>query len=377
MSIARIAAQFVYKAVSKVTSAFSYVLQKIGLRKDAKEIEREQARELHKVANAASKLPVSTEEGSSWLEQIIGLEKTFYAGSPYSKVPLIIDDLKTIKERYGTRIQDITIETAPGRNLVAYELKPGNSSMKQAYVILSGIRSSAKFKIPLVEKLIQSQIPVILGNYTGVGSSYGLNISHSTITKDSKTLIEKALDEHKKLGVIGHSLGSAVSARVVAQLSESRPEDLFGDMIMISPWDKFNDVITTYPGPWLKPLSPLLNLYSNQVLYNKKTQANAWDTGLNLVIAINNIAKYLEKHSVPENRKLRIHLFHGTDDPIVHISQAEALVKRLESVISKLPERIRQHFEIKLHKLEGERHFSDYDNSNLPLEQILSIIKTR
>ena len=380
MSIASVTANtvssIVYRAVSSVTGTFSYALQKIGLKKPNKEAERERTRELHRISNAATKPPPDTEDGRSWIEQAIGLEKTFYAGSPYAKVPLSQEDLKPIKEKHGARISEIKVETAPGRNLTAYQLNPQGGSSQQAYVVLSGIRSSAKFKLPLVEQLIQSRIPVILGNYTGVGSSYGLNISHSTIIKDAKVLIEKGLNEHRKLGIIGHSLGSAVSARVISQLSETRPGDLFGDMVMVSPWNKFTDVITTYPGPWLKPLAPILSLYSNRVLYSKETQTNVWDTGTNLTIAINNIAKYLEKHHVPESRKLRIHLFHGTEDPIVHVSQAEALEKRIQTELSKLPPRIRQHFEIKLHKIEGERHFSDYDSSSLPIKHILPIIKT-
>ncbi len=377
MSIASIASNIVYGALSKVTVTFSFLLQKIGLGKKVdKEKQRELAKDLHKVTLVEAKPPPLGEDDSSWVERIIGLEKTFYAGSPYAKVPLTLNDLKFIKEQLGAKITDVEIETAPGRNLIAYELKPRDGSSQQSYVVLSGIRSSAKFKLPLVEQLLKSRIPVILGNYSGVGSSYGLNISHSTITRDARFLIEKELDKYKKLGVIGHSLGSAVSARVLAQLSETRPADLFGDIVMVSPWDTFTDVITTYPGPWLKPLAPLLSWYSYQVLHNKKTRANVWDTGTNLTVAIKNIAQYLEKYHIPEERKLRIHLLHGTEDPIVHISQAEALEQRIKLEISKLPARIRDHFEIKLHKLDGERHFSDYDSSNLPIKHILPIIKT-
>ncbi len=377
MSIADIAANIAYKVVSTLTWPFSSVLRKIGWMKPLaidKELQRDEARKMHQTTQEleTGPPPLALGDETSFVDGIIGLEKNFYAGSRYSAVPLNLEDLHSARKN-GASIKKVDIETNPGRKLTIFELKP-YSSFKQAYTVLSGIRSSAKFKLPLIEKLIQGRVPVIIGNYTGVGSTYGLNINHSTITKDARTMIERGLDQYHKLGVIGHSLGSAVSARVVAQLSSSRPRDLFGDMIMVSPWDKFNDVITTYPGPWLKPLNALLSWYSSHILYDKTTLAHVWDTGTNLSIAIKNLAKYLEKNPIAESQKLRIHLFHGTEDPVVQVSQADALYKRLETEIKQLAPNIQRHFEITLHKIEGAQHFSEGEMSNLPSEVILGKI---
>jgi pimeloyl-ACP methyl ester carboxylesterase len=148
-------------------------------------------------------------------------------------------------------------------------------------------------------------------------------------------------------------------------------------MVMVSPWSKFSDVISTYPGPWLKPLTALLAWYSNQVLYSKKTEANVWDTGINLSIAIKNMAQYLEKHSVPEYQKLRIHLFHGTHDSVVRIEQAEALMQNIQAQIKQLPARIQKHFEINLHPIEGGDHFTDLKQSKLPMTEIISALNNK
>lgn len=380
MSVATIAANIVYNSVSTLTGLFSALLVTLGLKKARKDPEliREQMTQFHQAKTPSTPPPSSTsDDETSFLERITGLEKLFYAGSPFSKIPLTPNDLQILKQKHGARITEFKHEISPGRNLEAFQIEPQTNYGKQAFVVLSGIRSSAKFKIPAVDKLIESQIPVIIGNYTGTGSSHGLNISHATITKDAKMLIEKALDKHHKLGTIGHSLGSAVSARVLAQLSESRPQDLFGDMVMVSPWNKFSDVISTYPGPWLKPLSALLGQYSNQVLYNKQSGSNVWDTGINVAIAIRNIAQYLETHNVPAYQKLRIHLFHGTHDSVVRIEQAQALMKHVQAQIKQLPPRIQKHFEINLYPIEGGDHFTDLQQSKLPMPEIISALNNK
>ena len=139
-------------------------------------------------------------------------------------------------------------------------------------------------------------------------------------------------------------------------------------MVMVSPWDTFADVISTYPSPWLRPFTILLKWYSDHVIQN------TWDTGTNLSLAIKNLAKYLENNPVSKQQKLRIHLFHGTKDTTVDISQAEALEQRIKTQISKLPTRIQKHFEINLHKLEGGGHFTDLELSQLPITEILSVL---
>ena len=379
MSIASTDRNIFYRSVSTVTGLFSSLLEKLGLKKTTQdpEAKRQQLRQIHH-----KNTTIPSEASTSLLEKIIGLEKNFYAGSPFSRVPLQLNDFQTMQHK--ANIEELDYQTGPGRPLKAFWLKPKTSSM-QTFVVLSGIRSSAKYKLPAVAKLTEANIPVIIGNYTGVGSSYGLNINHDTITSDAKKLIENALNKDHKLGVIGHSLGSAVSARTLAQLSETRAGDLFGDIVMVSPWNKFNDVINTYPGPWLKPLGKLLSLYSDQILHNKESNSNVWDTGTNLSVMIRNIAQYLEKNNISEHKKLRIHLFHGTHDSVVRIEEAETLLKSIQEQLQRLPDKVRKHFEITLCRVQDGDHFSIesedpsliVEQSRLPISEILHALNNK
>lgn len=333
-------------------SFYDYVLKRFGISKEERST---QEKDLHQVN-------VSIKPQYSY--KFFDPAGYFYtaAGSNYAKRSLSKTELETALKSLEPKISLIT--KLNGHEIFFVEPK---KKSKQPFALFPGMRGTAYYKISGIKNFIENGIPILIGDYRGMGSSYGkTEINRNTLVEDGIRVLEEQLKRSLTIGAVGHSLGTAIISKALAEISAHKK--ISGHLILISGWDVFSEVFSSFPGFLAKPFGMVLKFLSNKIF------GDVWDSGNNLCKTIDNIVEYLQKHP-HENNKLKIDLLHGDKDSIVLLSQGLALEKKLKDKIASLPKHLQDRFEVNFHVFKDGGHFHDFEGSNqLPWQSIISLI---
>lgn len=299
------------------------------------------------------------------------MRKFFYLGSSldgsdkYSKQKLDLSELAT-----DLTARTITLESKRPVELKQIEIASPNIHSPQVLNLFSGIRASAsKFLKNCAEKFARAGIKLRLMDYTGFGKTYGeVPVCSESLVEDSKLALAEQLKTSTHVNGGGHSLGSAVCASALRQLSE-KYKILSGNFISIAGWDDLETVYHEFPRSFLKSLSPLLKRYLTDLFTGR------FNTAKNLCELIDKIAANITQDGKLPQEPFRMILVHGMQDKHVSPERTKALQSILEAKIKTLPQSIQKHFQVIPLNEPDAGHFTVEDQNNqIPYQEIIDIM---
>lgn len=299
------------------------------------------------------------------------IERIFYRGFGLSKQKIDSALIKSHVAGLDAQVNGPKSISLPGQRecLKLYSINPAKPIM-QDFSFLTGIRSSAFHKLKGMRDFVEAGIPVRLCDYRGFGENYGLNkVSRDTLVEDGKAILADQASRSSELNVVGHSLGTAIGAAALDDLSRTM-NIRSGKFVVVSGWNDMQSVCNECPRTSIKVLASLFGGYA-QGLFE-----DAWDTGLHLSRAIKNIAARLEHEPPKGNEKFKVFIVHGMKDDLVSINQAHKLEATLKQTINSLNPKLRNSFEVVFLTIPNAGHFNIVQGEDLPYSEILTMLKT-
>lgn len=310
---------------------------------------------LHKAPEYASSISPLVRSTTNQLSGFFDLEQRFFTGSDFASKELTTEHIQTtLKGIPGLQIETKLLSTEANRpTLTQFHITPGTTIFERPLNILSGIRTSALYKLNGAKDFVEHGIPVIMSDYSGYGATYGQATVHcQTLIADAMKMLEAQFKNHSKIHLLGHSLGSAIGANAFAKLSATNPNFNSGNFICASGWNDFDSVCSELPQTTLRPFANMLRGYANKLFQNE------WDTGANLCATMDNIVKNITAQPAQPGEKFRIMIVHGINDNLVSIEQAKKLQRTLEAHKATLPPNLQDHFEISFLTVQDAGHFN-------------------
>ena len=167
-----------------------------------------------------------------------------------------------------------------------------------------------------VSAATSDKIHVLTFDYRGFGSSTG-NPTEQGIITDAVAVVDWVLRVARlppdRVVLLGHSLGTAVTAAVAEHFATSSPRVEFAGVILVAAFTDLPTLLLTYAiggiFPVLSPLRPYPALQRFAVSHAKDT----WNTSQRL------------QHYVRASRKVRLYLIHAKNDFEIQWQHSEAL----------------------------------------------------
>ena len=244
----------------------------------------------------------------------------------------------------------------PQKQVGAWLLEPlNNNTAKKIILYLHGIKGTRgrSHRVNLYNVLLEQGFKILTIDYRGFGDSAKTSVDETTAVQDAKTALDwlrEKYDENFKIFVWGHSMGTGVASRAVAEefLDKDNNTRLDG-LILEAPFNKLTDEVKTYIAP--KKDSSVMKkiLFSPLSLLNKTSLPSYLMSLINMEF---NSEEWVPKIKCP------VMILHAKKDEVILFALAEKLFNTVKDNGKR---------DIEIHAFDGDfGHNNIHKSNNLP-----------